>query len=56
MGRDRWGALCHVRELEGGVSVASGESVCVGFEVGDAIFWRGREGGGNAWNSRFDLS
>jgi len=37
MGRDGCGVDCHVRELDGGVRVASGVSVCVGALVGDDI-------------------
>lgn len=38
IGRFGWGEDCHVRELDGGVSVASCESLCVrGFAGGDML-------------------
>jgi hypothetical protein len=35
MGREGCGADCHVRELDGGVRVARGESLCVRALVGE---------------------
>jgi hypothetical protein len=34
MGRLGWGLDCHVREFEGGLSVARGDSVCVRAFIG----------------------
>jgi len=34
MGWEGWGAVCHVRELDGGDRVARGRSTCVGVPPG----------------------